>query len=211
MRKALALLLSLALFPALSIAETVHISNLTSIVFDIPQGWVKASEPPEPLLEILAEHIGHETLEKTGTLPGQEQLIEAAEKRMASNEVIIYNPQTNAHMTLDFSMLRAGEKAPSKKAIKLSAEYAGQSLEQEEGVTGLQGESQETTVSGAWYAYRYDAGYRHHEEEMHFSGVIGFISPYWFYFYFTDFKKDPGDQEKAEQLLNSINIVKRKP
>ncbi len=211
MKKLLALLILLTLLPVYAPAETVHISNLTSIVFDVPEGWVHAKQPPEPLLEILAEHIGHETLEKKGVLPNHQQLIEAARKRMLTNEVILYNPQTLAHMTIDMSMLRRGEKAPSKKSIQLSAEYAGQSLEKEEGVSKLSGHSEETSVSGASYAYRYDADYMHHDEKTNFSGVIGFAAPYWFYFYYTDFAKDPTDPEKAEAIFKSINIVKQQP
>ncbi len=205
-------LLMAALFflPTFSFAETVHISNLTSIVYEIPDGWVRAEEPPQALLDIFAEHIEHEAQEK-GYSPSLEQLQDAAKKRLDANEVLLYNPRTNAHITIDMSHLRRGEKVPSKKSIQLSAKYAGQSLEQEEGVSGLTGKSSEATVSGAWYANRYDADYLHHEEKMRFSGIIGFVSPYWFYFYSSDYLKDPADRKKIDQFLETISIIKRAP
>lgn len=208
MRKKFVLLMLITLLPFCAYAETVHISNLISIVFDIPEGWVQAKEPPQPMLEIFAEHIGHEAEEK-GHSPSHEQLIEAAQKRLKTNDVILYNPNTNAHMLLDMSPLRRGEKAPSKNSIRLSAKYAGQSLEQEEGVTNLTGQSSAFSIPGAWYAYRYDADYLHHDEKMRFSGVVGFISPYWFYYYHTNYLKDPADLEKAEKIFKTLHIIKR--
>jgi hypothetical protein len=204
------LIATLLFLPSLGFAETVHISNLTSIVYELPAGWVKADEPPQALLDIFAEHIDHEAEEK-GYSPSRGQLQDAAQKRLAANAVLLYNPQTNAHITIDMSHLRRGEKAPSKRSIQLSAKYAGQSVEQEEGVSGATGQSNEAKVSGAWYAHRYDADYLHHDEKMRFSGIIGFVFPYWFYFYTTNYLKDPADREKIDRFLATISIIKREP
>ncbi len=195
------------LLPFTVTGEQIQIDAQTVLHFKIPAGWEWAKTAPQPLLEEFAEHIAHEAEEK-GFSPTQTQLLAAAEKRLAANEVLLYNPETLSHITLDMSHLRQGEKPPSKKTIRLSAKYAGQSLENEEGVSGLKGKSSEASINGAWYAYRYDAQYLHHEEKMQFSGFIGFVSPHWFFFYFTDYLKDPADQAKGEQVFQSIRIEK---
>ncbi|HEY5672580.1 MAG TPA: hypothetical protein VIR78_02625 [Malonomonas sp.] len=187
-------------------AETIKISPTTSLQLTIPSGWLLADEPPQKLLEEMAEHISHEAAEK-GQHPTQEQLLAAAKNRLSANEALLYNPNTLAFMTLDFSALKQGERSPSKKSIKLSAKYAGESLEQEEGVSLLTGTSKETKIDGAWYAYRYDANYQHHDEKMAFAGIIGFSAPHWFFFYYTDYLQDPADQARSEQLLESLKII----
>lgn len=189
-------------------AETIEISATTSVQFVVPSGWLLAAEPPQKLLEELAEHISHEAAAK-GHSPSPAQLLEAARGRLLVNEVLLYNADTLAYMTLDFSPLGQGERAPGKKSLELSAKYAGESLEQEEGVSQLTGEITEVSVAGAWSAYRYDADYLHHEEKMAFSGVIGFSAPYWFFFYYTDYLQDPLDKNRAEQLLASLKIIKK--
>ena len=208
MKIVLKLFLILTLLPVLASAERLQITENTALSFAIPQGWEWAKEPPAALLEEMAEHIEHEAKGK-GYSPTQEQLLDAAKKRLKANEVLLYNPQSTAFMTLDLSHLKKGEKAPGKKTIKLSAKYAGQSLEQEEGVSQLTGNSKEVSINGAWYAYRYDADYLHHEEKMNFSGVIGFASPNWFFFYYTDYLKDPADKQKAEDIFKSIHIEQK--
>jgi hypothetical protein len=207
MNKLICLCIILLTLPFVASAETFQISEQVSLNFAVPDGWKWVKTPPQELLEEMAEHIGHEAEEK-GYSPSQGQLLDAARKRLKANEVLLYNHQSKAHMSLDLSRLRQGEKAPSKKSIKLSAKGAGESLEQEEGVTKHQGKSKEFKVDGAWYAYRYDADYMHHDEKMRFSGVIGFSSPYWFYFYYTDHLNDPDDRTKADQIFQSIRIVK---
>jgi len=208
MKRSIILLISAFFFCSVASAEEIEISPTTSLQFSVPTGWLLADKPPMNLLEEMAEHISHEAAAK-GHSPSKDQLLSAARKRLAENEVILYNPKTISHLTLDFSPLRQGERAPSEKSIKLSAKYAGESLEQEEGVSQHSGKTYETSVDGAWYAYRYDASYLHHDEKMAFSGVIGFKEPYWFFFYYTDYMQDPADRERLEQVLKSIKIIKK--
>ncbi len=199
--------LTIFLMPVVALsAESVKISEKLSVEYSIPEGWVRADEPPEKLVAIMAEHIGHEAEEK-GQSPSEEQLLKAASKRLSANEVLLFNPETLAHMSIDFSSLRQGEKAPSRKSIQLSAKYAGESLEQEEGVSNLKGQSRNAEITGAWYAHLYEANYLHHDEQMFFSGTIGYAEPYWFYFYYSDYLKDPADRDKAEQLLKTLKII----
>ena len=189
-------------------AENLEITGSISLDLRVPEGWQLADKTPQKLLEIMAEHIRHDAEEK-GYVPSEEQLLTAAEKRLSANEALLYNPETLAHMSLDFSPLRQGERAPSEKSVRLSAKYAGESLEQEEGVSELAGKVQKFPVEGAWYAYRYDANYLHHDEKTAFSGIIGFITNNWFYFYYTDYQKDPEDRKRAEEMLKELKIVSK--
>lgn len=205
MKRVLIIILIIYLSPLLSFAETVQIAEKTALHFEVPPDWRWSNTPPQSVLAEVAEHIGHEAAAK-GQAPSQKQLLAAAQTRLAANEVFLYNPQSSAYMTLDLSPLHQGERPPGKETIELSARYAGQSLEQEEGVEKLQGQTSEYSIVGAWYAYRYNANYLHHDHKMYFSGVIGFSSPYWFFFYFTDYQNDAADKQKAEQLFESIRI-----
>ncbi len=201
----LLVLFMIVLQPLAATAETVQISSKTSVHFTIPAGWELAEQPPAELLELLAEHIAHDASNK-GHSPSQEQLLAAAKKRLKANEVLLYNPKTLAAMTIDFSHLRQDERPPSKESIKLSAKYAGQSLEQEEGVSQFESKIQDVKVIGAWYASRFDADYLHHDDNTHFTGIVGFSAPNWFFFYFTDYLKDPIDKINAEKVFDSLWI-----
>jgi len=203
------LLLSLfILVPSLVSAETVQISEELNLSFSVPEGWEMASEPPAILLEEMAKHIAHEAKEK-GHSPSHQQLLEAARKRLANNEVLLFNPQSKSYLTLDLSPQSDGERPPSNKTIRLSAKYAGESLKQEEGVDKLESRISQVSVAGSKSAYRYDADYLHHGEPKHFSGIIGFSCSHWYFFYFTDYLSDPEDQNRAEQVFKSLRIESR--
>lgn len=208
MRATLFVILFICLFGVQSAAETVDISSDLRLHFEIPAGWVSNPEPPQFLLDEMAEHIEHDAEEK-GQHPTEEQLQRAARKRFADNEALLYNPKTHSFMSLDFSHLRQGEKPPSHKSIKLSARYAGESLSNEEGVTEAKTETANIEIRGAWYAQRFDSSYKHHERPMAFIGVVGFVSPYWFYLYYTDYLSDDQDRVAAESILQSILIESR--
>jgi len=199
------LLLGFFLLPALACAQSVQISDRTTLSFDIPAGWESAREPPANLVEELARHIAHEAAEK-GHSPDKEQLLRTARKRFSANEALLFNPISKSYMLLDLSRLRQGERAPDETTIRLSAKYAGESLDHEEGVSKFSSASREATIAGGSYSYRYDADYLQHGKPMHFSGIIGFASPYWYFFYFTDYLGDPEDRNRAEQVFRSLKI-----
>lgn len=203
----LVVFLSLIITVPLS-AETVDISSSVKIHFDVPSGWVSSPEPPDFLINEMAEHIEHDALAK-GHHPSPEQLQQAARKRFEENEVLLYNPQTYSFLSIDFSSLRQGEKPPSHNSIKLSTRYAGESLSNEEGVTDFSSDSSSINIRGAWYAHRLDSRYKHHDKPMAFIGVVGFTSPYWFYFYYTDYLGNESDRKDAEKILQTIRIENR--
>lgn len=189
-------------------AETVDISSNIRLHFELPAGWISNLDPSPFLVDEMAEHIKHDAAGK-GRHPSEEQLRQAARKRFKDNEALLYNPETHAFMSLDFSSLRQGEHAPSHKSIKLSTRYAGESLSNEEGVTDVTTDSSNIDILGAWYAHRFDSSYKHHDKPMAFIGVVGFVSPYWFYFYYTDYLGNAQDRVSAEKILKSIRIENR--
>lgn len=199
------LLLLLFFFAESQAGEAVKISSRLSLHYDLPNGWVASAEPPQFLVDQMAEHMEHDAAAK-GHYPSKKQMETAARKRLTTSEVLLYNPQTYAYMSLDFSQLRQGEQAPSQKTIELSTRYAAESLRNEEGVSDLRSSDRPVEISGAWHAHRFDATYRHHDKPMAFIGVVGFTSPYWFYFYFTDFQRNEQDRKNAEAILRKISI-----
>lgn len=189
-------------------AASIDISKTLTVHFDIPGGWVSNQDPPQFLVDDMAEHVKHDA-ELKGQHPSKEQVQQIARKRFADNEALLFNPKSHAFMSLDFSRLRQGEHPPSHNSIKMSATYAGESLSGEEGVTDATIKISDTEIMGAWYAQRFDASYKHHEQPMVFTGIVGFVSPYWFYFYFTDYLADQQDRKAAETILKSIRIESR--
>jgi len=189
-------------------AETVEISSSLRVHIVLPTGWVSNLDPPQFLVDEMAEHIKHNT-EKKQRYPSNEQLQEAARKRLKNNEAFLYNPVSQAFMSIDFSRLGQGDEAPSHKSIKLSTRYAGESLSNEEGVTDLTTDNTNIDVLGAWYAHRFDSSYKHHGKPMAFTGVVGFVSPYWFYFYYTDYLNNKEDRISVEKILKSVRIENR--
>lgn len=189
-------------------AETVDISDSLRVHFELPSGWVSNLEPPQFLVDKMAEHIKHDAAKKQ-RYPSKEQLQQAALKRFKSNEALLYNPDSEAFMSLDFSSLGQGDKAPSHKSIKLSTRYAGESLSNEGGVTELTTDNTNIDIQGSWYAHRFDASYKQHGRPMAFTGVVGFVSPYWFYFYYTDYLKNEQDRVSVEKILKSVRVENR--
>ena len=190
-------------------AKTVQISAKTTLTFDLPEGWVLASEPPVALLEDLAAEIGRETRGKDHQL-SRKQLLDTARDRLSANAALLYNPESKSYLALDLSPLRPGEPPPDDDMIRRSARYAGESLANEKGVIRLSRSDREIIIPGCAYAYRFDIDYLRDDRQRQFSGVVGFSAPYWCYFYFTDTLGDPQDRIRAEQVFRSLRVETRK-
>jgi len=208
MRKSfcLALLLLLAL-PGILPAETLEIAPGLAMKVEVPgDRWSISNEAPSFLVEENVEHLEHELLAQ-GKKVDADALQAAARKRLAANEAFIVNLTSGACLTIDFSPLREGEAAPGKKTIATSARYAGEGLQDEEGVTEVQQKSGKTEIRGAEIAYRVEAEFRMHDEPRKFIGIVGFKSPYWFYLYYTDPLRDSTDMQDMERILESIELT----
>ena len=205
MRYLAALFLAFFYLGAPAFAEEMAVAEGLVLNYTLEPGWELVTTAPEALVAEIAEHIGHEA-EAQGQHPSAEQITRAAQKRLAANEAIIYHPASNSHLDIDFSPLEEHEQAPSSKTLRRSAEFALQSLEGEEGVHKVKSSVTETKVFGAREAYRLDATYMHHDEPVTFIGIIGFVEPSWFFFYFTAPGQDPAALQGIESILANLKI-----
>lgn len=162
-------------------------------------------EVPELLVAETAEHLMHE-LEAQGKQVPEEQVLAAARKRLAANEVFIYNPKTGATLTVDFSPLRADEGQPGRTSIEQSAQFAAQGLEEEEGLSDVTHKTSKASIFGLQYAYRIDADFQKHARATRFLGIVGYTSPYWCFFYYTDPLEDPQDYAEMDALLKGMVV-----
>ena len=203
-RIALSVVVLLLLGVASLEAATLSLVPGVDLEVDLPgQKWQMSRQTPEFLILQTAEHLEHELADQ-GKQVDAEELKAAAAKRLAANELFIFNPDSGAVLTIDFSPLKENEKAPRDRTVAASARYAGDSLSSEEGLEGVESKTDKVKVAGAASAHRIKASYRQHGEPMKFTGIIGFIEPYWFFFYYTDPLRDPGDAEEMGRILDSL-------
>lgn len=192
-------------------ADTFSVGN--GLAIDIPapgEGWSIFRRPPDFLLATTVEHLRQEAA-ALGKQPSDAQLQQAAVRRLAANELFLCNPVSTACLTIDFSPLRAGEKAPGEHEVALSARYAAEGLAEEEGVTSLHQQTAPAAISGARHAARINASYRQKGEQRRFIGYVGFAEPSWFYLYFTDPMRDPADGGEMERILERVAIRTDRP
>lgn len=205
MRKAACFLAALSFIWVCPLAaETIRIGPDLVLELRLPgERWTFSRQAPDFLLEETAEHLEHE-LAGQGKQVDPGKLKAAAAKRLAVNEVFVFNPDSGAVLTIDFSPLREGENPPGRKTVATSARYAGDSLASEEGIAEVERKTVKTRVEGAEHASRVEARYRHHGEPTEFVGIIGFVKPYWFFLYYTDPLKDPRDAGEMNTILESV-------
>jgi hypothetical protein len=179
-----------------------------SVGISLPEGrWMVASDPPESLVAEMAEHVAHD-LEAQGKEADPKSIQTAVAQRLAVNEYFIFNPVSGAHMEIDFSPLDPGEMAPGRGSVANSARYAADSLGSEEGISGLSSEVEKARVYGADYAYSLQARFMKHDVATRFYGLIGFVENSWFFIYYTDAERDPGDYPQAIQILRSVQVLR---
>lgn len=201
------LLVCFSVLPASLAAETLPLVPGLALQLELPsERWTLSREAPPFLVAETAEHLEHELLAQ-GKKVDAAALRVAAEKRLAANEAYVCNLTSGACLAVDFSALRDGESAPSRRTLAESARLSGESLESEEGATEVVQKSSRSSVTGAENAYRVDATYRHHGVAQRFVGIIGFVAPYWFYLYYTDPLRDPADLKEMEQILKALALV----
>lgn len=186
-------------------AEEIVVDGGYVVSLKPAEGWVVYTSAPEPLIEEIAEHVEHESMAQ-GYHPSPDQLREAALKRLDANEAIVYHAASKSHLDIDFSPIGPKEMAPNLKTLKGSAGYALQSLEGEEGVSGLKHEIRVVNVAGAGEAARLEASYKHHDESVNFIGIIGYVDRAWFFVYATVFGEDPTLLREAQLILGSVEI-----
>jgi hypothetical protein len=199
----------LLILPSLALGVSVAVDDRLQLDLDLPgERWILSREAPDFLVEKAVADLEAELLGQ-GKNPDREAIDVAARRRLGANEAFIFNPLSRAHLLVDFSPLRPGEDPPSARTVALSARYAGEGLEQEEGYREVKQKSGKTTLAGAETASRIDASYLRRGEPGVFVGIIGFASPCWFYLYYTDSLRDPRDLPEMETIFRSMRISSR--
>ena len=98
---------------------------------DLPSTWQISAEPPESLVRQGAGHIRPAQL-AAARKAGIDSPEEAARQMLKGNELFLYNPQSGAHVKVDFSPLRKDEDPPRARVLKASARFAAEGLQNEE-------------------------------------------------------------------------------
>lgn len=186
--------------------ESVRLAEDLTIDVTLPASrWEMSSAPAQALLDETVEHLHHELEGKGKDLSG-DAIKQLAVKRLAVNELFLRS-ESGAHIEIDVSPLNSGEEGPSARGVEKSAEYAGQSMESEEGVEDAAAHVKKVDLQGVSYVFRLDLDYKLHGQKMKFVGLIGFEDPYWLYFYATNPLNDDRDTEEIEAILQSLKVV----
>jgi len=127
----------------------------------LPPPWQVSNEPPDSLVKESASHLNPAQL-AAARKAGIDSPEEAARQMLKANELFLFNPQSGAHVKIDFSPLREGESPPDGRALKASARYAAEGLQDEEGIENAKSKVGKTRLTGAKAAYRVDADYLMH-------------------------------------------------
>ncbi len=204
MRKLMLMLIMLLLPAALSAAEFELKPGLRVTLPDLAAPWVVTTEPTPALVEHLAEHLRDDAA-RQGRAITEEQAQAAARKRLANNELMVYNENSEAHLLISFSPIGEGEADPSKRAITRSAKYAADGVT-DEGWSDVKARHADARVKGAQYARYFEIDYTEDGEPGRFMGIVGYARPYWFWLYGNDHLKDPADRAVLQKLLREIEI-----
>lgn len=165
------------------------------ITFDTDR-WQAAQEPPEQIVRIVASSDGPATLEKTRRV-------------LAFNELFIWSPESGAYLMIDVSAQKEGDKPPSARAIRNSANYAGQALEAEDGMTQVHYKTKKIKLNGIPTAYLLNAEYHRDGQPHRFFGSVGYLHPYWVYFYYNDPLKNAQDYAEMERILKTVRLQRK--
>lgn len=186
------------------LAADIPLTGGLVVELALAEGWTVVRDAPPALVAELAEHLEHEALAQ-GQLPTGEQLLEAARRRLAANEAMVVHG-SGAHLDCDASPLDAGALPPTAAVLRQSAEYAGESLRGEEGVSDYRQSIGPVSLAGVAQAVRLKAEYRHHGAPRKFLGLITYADGYWLFLYYTDPLADPLAYPAMEAMLTGARI-----
>ena len=205
MRRLMTLMVCFQIFSGGVSAEVFQLETDLKIVLpQLAAPWSASTEPPPAMVEHLVEHVLEEAAQK-GTLLSTDQARQVALKRAMNNQLFVANEDSGAHLLISFSRLEKDETAPSAKTVAQSAQYALESVA-DEGWSVISRRQATTVIKGAEFAQWVSIEYTQDEEHSLFNGIVGFASPYWFWFYATDHLKNPHDQKFLEGLLLKIGV-----
>ena len=185
--------------------HAIEIAVTETLVVDINlmEGWQLYLEPPDVLVKEAALHVAHEPAAANASAA---QIETVARKRLAVNEAFLYHAATGAHLDIDFSPLDPGQSAPDARTLRNSAEYAAQSLENEDDVAEIAWEVTSARINGVDDTFLLAAEYLQHEQPKTFRGYIGYVEKYWFFLYFTAPASEPAVVQEMQSMLALASI-----
>lgn len=197
-------LASLSLFPLWLLtaapvdAREYELETGLMLSMEMPsERWEVVRTPPEALVEKIAGGTGPSLLEQT-------------RRKLAANEIFVWNSQSGAYLMIDVSPLKESEEGPSERQLKLSADYAAQALDSEEGLFDVTSQTRATRIEGVRMARKINATYKKGEQQFRFQGIIGYSEPFWIYLYYTDPLRDSRDGDEMDSLLSGLRFHRHK-
>lgn len=167
--------------------------------------WQLSTEAPPFVAQKMIEHLRQE-LSAAGHRMDEQRLLRLARQRLSVNEGFVANETSNAYLMIDFSPLRQPDADPSWDDLYGSAYGALLALENEAGISHLESDISALRVAGGHKAWRIEARYLLDGQAHLFIGIIGYKTPYRFYFYYNDFLRLAQDRRDMEQILNSMRL-----
>lgn len=196
-----AIAMSLLVLP--SYAAQIAVTDNLDLEIALREGWTLHLDPPDALVREMASHVAHEPAAANASIVQIEQV---TRKRLAANEAFVYHAASGAHLEIDFSPLQEGSSSPSLQTLRNSAEYAAQSLENEQDVAEMTWEVLPATLKGVENVYLLSAEYLQHDHPMTFWGYIGFVEQNWFFLYFTAPGNAPEVLHEMRSMFESMMI-----
>lgn len=207
-RRLIAVALVLFWMPLMAQAATYDIYPKVAIsIPDLPAVWKVTDKAPMDLVEHIAEHI-QEEMAHAGKKLSDEQALKMAKKRLEAEELFLFNPKTEAHVTISIDAMGADEKAPTQADVKLSANYAASGVG-EEGWENLKVRYISQKVPGADVAQRFEIDFTHEGEKGQFVGLVGFSNPFWFWVYATDHGGNPADKQTINAIVDGFKVIRK--
>ena len=167
--------------------------------------WQLHKEAPPFVAQQMTEHLQQE-LSAAGHKMDEKQLLQLARKRLSVNEGYVVNEGSGAVLMVDFSLQQPDTEAPTMAELRGSAYGALLALENEAGVSGLESRFATIRIAGGKKACRVEARYLLDGKAHLFIGIIGYRSPYRYYFYYNDLLRNVQDQVDMEQILHSLEL-----
>lgn len=212
-RLSIHILLFIGLFftSSLALGSEYELQPGIKVTFEEPVSpWQINKNPPEFLVRERAAHL-HEPQLEAARKAGLKTPEEAATRMLQVNELFMFNPQTGAHLEIDFSPLRDGESPPVPGTLEASAKFAAEGLDAEEGIELLDSKVSEVHIGGAEHAFRVDADYRRHGKSVRFIGIVTFAQGNWVFLYYTGPEQSKDDLAVVNDILSKVTIAPRSP
>jgi hypothetical protein len=206
------LLLTLLLFAPSSInADETRLVSNTLFQYELPSNrWQVSQQAPQLAIDAMYVDLVHGK-EKKDESYDPEKLKKMAEKFLNTNNLYIFNAETEAYLMVSIAPFKEESGIPGKKSIRASAKWAAEAIAEHAEVENLSKYNMSVEmieIPGVKYAAKVDSNYPLFGEPHHFIGIIGYSHPYWVFIYYNDKLKQSQDLPEMKKLLDSFKFDK---